>query len=148
MENFKNAKIVCSIILFTEFFYGIIIIILNKFSIIQLKPSQILIKSLYFISALIIISLFILKKFIFYSKSMLKLSNDELRRKMSGIFILLCAISEIISILGLILYFITGVFQASILLVGVSILSTLLVFPFDAIVSNYIEEIRRRREFD
>jgi hypothetical protein len=79
---------------------------------------------------------------------MLKLSNDELRRKMSGIFILLCAISEIISILGLILYFITGVFQASILLVGVSILSTLLVFPFDAIVSNYIEEIRRRREFD
>ena len=148
MKNFKNAKIVCSIILLTEFFYGAIIIILNKFSIIQLKPSQILTKSLYFISALIIICLFILKKFIFYTKSMLKLSDDKLSMKMSSIFILFCAISESISILGLILYFITGVFQASILLIGVSILSTLLVFPFDAVVSNYIEEIRRRREFD
>ena len=146
MNNFRKARIVCSAMLFSEFLYGVIIFLLNKFSPIQPKPSLILVKSFYFISALLIICLFVLKKFIFYSKSMLKLSEDKLSMKMSSIFIVLCAISESISILGVVLYFITGVFQASILLVGVSILSTLLVFPFNAIVSGYLEEIKRRKE--
>jgi len=146
MNNFRKARIVCSAILFSEFLYGVIIFLLNKFSSIQLKPSLILVKSFYFISALIIICLFVLKKFIFYSKSMLKLSEEEMRARMSRIFIVFCAISESISVLGIVLYFITGAFQASILLVGVSILSTLLVFPFEAIISGYLEEIKKRKE--
>jgi hypothetical protein len=77
---------------------------------------------------------------------MFKLSEKEVTARMARIFIILCAISESISIFGIALYLITGAFQASIALVGVSIFSTLLVFPFEAIVSNYFEEIKRRKE--
>jgi hypothetical protein len=93
-----------------------------------------------------VIILIVLKRTIFYSKSILKLSEEEMLVKMTRIFIILCAISESISVFGVVLYLITGAFQASIALIGVSIFSTLLVFPFEAIVSGYLEEIKRRRK--
>ncbi len=146
MKNLKTARIVCFAIIFSEFLYGAILFLLNRFSSIQVKPSPVLIKSFYFVSALIVIILFILKRSIFYSKSILKLPEEEVLKRMTHIFIILCAISESISIFGVVLYFITGAFQPSIALVGVSILSTLLVFPFEPIISGYLEEIRRRKQ--
>jgi len=152
MNAIKTAKIVSLAIMASEAVYALIVFFIHRgnpaFEITASRNfDPAVFKGLYFAAAGIVLLILILKRTLFYSRAFIKLDREQILVKFGSFFIILNAISESIGILGLLMYFITGSFKHSMLLIAVSFIATILVYPFNYAISGYLGEIERKKQY-
>ncbi len=147
MKYLKTSKFVSLSILFSEILTGSIVFFIHRIHPMPLRfVNPYIFKGFFYISAAIVLAVLIIKKTMFYSKSFIKLSEEDILRKMASTFMVLNVIAEVISVLGFVLYLLSGSLKYSLTLIAISFVTTILVFPFDYAIKGYMYEIKRKKE--
>ncbi|MCD6455055.1 MAG: hypothetical protein J7L62_07125 [Candidatus Aminicenantes bacterium] len=150
MNSLRVAKLISLALMASELIYGAIVFIIHRGEqagriIHKFDPA--IFRGFYFAAAGIVLFILVLKRTLFSSNSLIKLDREQIVQKFSTYFIILNAMAETIGIIGLIMYFVLGTFKHSLILIAVSLVATILVYPFDYAIKGYMAEIERKKQY-
>ncbi len=151
MQILKNLRIIFYTILGSEILMGAITLFFWKtkaFTPTIVRPELItnIVRLIYAFSAAIVVAVLIMKRKMFIRKKYVNLDEESIIRAFSGTYILLGVLCESISVFAILLFFLTGLLRASLILIAISFFSTLSVFPFTELVKYHLEKIKELRD--
>ncbi len=141
-----TARLICILTILGEVLTGAFIYALERFHLIPIKPHPSYFKPIYYAGAGIVLILFIAKKILLSPSRLSRGREEELIPAISVNFVILISLASTISFLGIILYLLTASLKYSLIMVGVSIIASIMVFPFPMAVEGIVYEVKRRRE--
>ncbi len=142
----KQAKLICALIWAGELMDGLIIYLLHKFSLLQVKPNPSLLKPIYYSGAGIVIFMLVLKKVLLKPSRFIVMEEERILPSIALSFVVLTAVAASLSVLALLLYLTTGLLKYSLTMVLLALIASVMVFPYNMAVEGLVYEIKRRKE--
>lgn len=151
MQLLKNLKIIFYSFLVSEVLMGAIILFLWKSKALSPVFARVdlitnIVRLIYALSAAIVVVTLIMKRKMFVRKKYSNLDEENILRAFSGTYILMGVLCETISVFAVLLFFLTGLLRASLILVAISFFATAAVFPYTELVKFHLQKIKELRD--
>ncbi len=151
MKVLTTLKIIFYSMMASELVIGGVIYFFHKNRILtpalfRVDKVTVAIRVIYFLSAALVVATLYLKKKLLNPDRYVHLPDESIMGAMTSSYVILGTLSETISFLSFLLYYLTGILRASLILIAISFFATASVFPYAEIVRYNLERIKQKKE--